>query len=221
MCFQPCTIHFASNLLQLNSFQPFTIQLFLTFYNPAASNCYKILSKFWKTENVPNSNLLQPSFFQSFTTQLLLTFYNPLASNLYDPGVSNLYNPDVYKLFQPGCFQPFIIQLFLTFYNPAKGMDQNPTKALSGSHFEFEKLYSWTIHNSNVLGWKYSGNAMNVGKIGSKTIIFTIFGLFLSKIEVKWPKTVKKRVFDRSLPSAVPFLLGFMSKIFGEWIVHE
>ena len=92
---------------------------FLNFFNPAASNCYKILSKFWKSENVHNSNLLQPSFFQSFTTQLSLIFYNPLASNLYDLCVSNLYNPDVSKHFQPGFFQRFTIQLFLTFYKSA------------------------------------------------------------------------------------------------------
>ena len=81
----------------------------------------------------------------------------------------------------------------IDFWN--KGMDQNPTKALSSSHFKFEKLYSWTIHRSNILGRKYSGNAMDIGKVGSKTIIFTIFGLFFSKIEVQWPKNSEKTCF--------------------------
>ena len=101
--------------------------MFLTFFNPAGSNCYKILSRFWKTENVPNSHLLQPSFFQSFMTQLLLTFYNPIASNplqrswfdllqsnFFQPFTTNLllvfYNPRVSNLLQPTCFQPFTTQ---------------------------------------------------------------------------------------------------------------
>ena len=115
-CPQNFSTQFASNLLQLNSFQPFTIQLFLPCYIPAASNCYKNLSKFWKTENVPNSKLLQPSFLQSFTTQLLLTFYKPTVSNhlqpscfkllqnFYNPTASDLLQTTVSNLFQSICF---------------------------------------------------------------------------------------------------------------------
>ncbi len=47
-----------------------------------------------------------------------------------------------------------------------KEMAEKPTKPLSGSHFEFEELYSSTNHPLNILVTKLIGNDMSHRKVG-------------------------------------------------------
>ena len=73
--------------------------------------------------------------------------------------------------------------LYLLSFKKFKEMAQKSMKALFGSHFEFWKLESWSICHSNILGQKLNGNVVELFKVRSNMLIFTVFELFWAKFQ--------------------------------------
>ena len=57
---------------------------------------------------------------------------------------------------------------YLNAFFPKKEMAEKLTKALSGSHFEFEEIYFWINHHLNILVTKSIGNDVGHRKAGWK-----------------------------------------------------